>query len=224
MSNTKFNKDTIQNYDGWYGTREGIYIDEKEKELLISMLRLKEGERLLEVGAGTGRYVKYLNDIGVDASGVDDSENNVKNAIMRCPEISDKMVLGSAGALPFADNSFETVLFMISLEFQKDHEKALKEALRVARKQVGIGFLNKFGFSNLLRKIQSQEAYKDARFFTAGGIKRLAEAATGGKSTVTVRHTLFMPIRAAYFAPFVDDALEKLNLPFGNFAVAVIKK
>jgi hypothetical protein len=113
---------------------------------------------------------------------------------------------------------------MISLEFMKEPEKALNEALRVAKKQVGIGFLNKFGLSNLLRQIQSQGAYKDAEFFTPGAIRRLAKVVTGGKYEISVRHTLYMPIRFGHLVPFVDEALESFNLPFGNFAVMVIKK
>ncbi|MEI7640944.1 MAG: class I SAM-dependent methyltransferase [bacterium] len=223
MNSTKFNKNTQKNYDGWYGTREGIYIDEKEKETLISMLRLKENEKVLEVGAGTGRYVKYLNDIGVDACGIEYTKENVKNAILRCPEISEKMLEGDAGALPYADNSFETVLFMISFEYIKDHERALREALRVAKTQVGIGFLNKFGVSNILRRIQGKKN-KEAKFFSAADIYKITKKATGEKKDIKVRHTLYLPVGFGHLLPFVDEALEKFNLPFGSFAVAVIKK
>jgi len=44
------------NYDRWYETPVGAAVDRMEKRAFLRVLEPKVGERLLEVGSGTGHW------------------------------------------------------------------------------------------------------------------------------------------------------------------------
>lgn len=58
--------------------------DEREAEIFIkniySKLDLKPGIKVLDLACGAGRHAKVMNDLGLDAIGVDLSENSIKSA------------------------------------------------------------------------------------------------------------------------------------------------
>ena len=45
-------KGTTALYESWFLTPAGMYVDDKEKELLINSVRFKRDERVLEIGCG----------------------------------------------------------------------------------------------------------------------------------------------------------------------------
>jgi ubiquinone/menaquinone biosynthesis C-methylase UbiE len=214
-------------YERWISTPEGLYFDEKLKELLISSLRLKTGQKVLEVGAGTGRYVRYLSELGINATGVEPMEELLKLATYKSGIEEGQIVKAFAESLPFGDDTFDSVMFMTTFEYTDDKTKALREAFRVSKSRIAIGFLNKFGVTNLFRAMTKQGLYSDAKFFSSGELKKLVEIVFLDKLDeidISVRHSIYLPLRLAHFFPWLDDMLEEFNLPFGNFAVLVIKK
>ena len=86
------------------------------------------GPNLLEVGCGDGRITAQLAENATCLVAVDPSEKDLLNAACRV----DKVLFSRASGvqLPFADRSFDTVLFTLSLHHQ-DSRLALKEAGRV---------------------------------------------------------------------------------------------
>jgi ubiquinone/menaquinone biosynthesis C-methylase UbiE len=220
-------KEITQNYERWFLTREGMYTDDKEKELLINAMRFKRGERVLEIGCGTGRNVEYFTDLGLDATGVEPVDELVKIARQKSSIKKEQIIRAPYDQLPLGDNTFDNVVFMNTFAFAGDKEKALKEAFRVASKKVGIGFLNKYSLTNLLKVKERRAVYQDAAPFSGKEMEELAKKTLSGwekEREITVRYTLFLPIKIGYLVPFVDDVMEKTNLPFGDFGVLVIKK
>lgn len=55
---------------------------------LIELLAPKQGEKILDLGCGTGDLAKKLYDVGVDIVGVDKSQNMVTQALSKYPHIN----------------------------------------------------------------------------------------------------------------------------------------
>lgn len=96
---------------------------------------LKEGDRILDIGAGTGAYSIYFYDKGYNIEALELVKHNLKVIEQNRPNI--KTHLGNALDLSkFRDNSFDIVLLfgpMYHLIRFKDKIKALKEAKRVVK-------------------------------------------------------------------------------------------
>lgn len=107
------------------------------------------GQNVLDIGCGDGLLLGALIKKGVSASGVDLSEEAVK----KCKEkgFSSSVVDVSSEALPFKDNTFDTVVMLDVLEHVYVPGDLLEEAKRVSRKYIIIGVPN---FSSLPARLQ----------------------------------------------------------------------
>ncbi len=220
-------RDTVSNYERWFLTPAGMYTDDKEKELLINSMRFKRGERVLEIGCGTGRTLEYLTDLGMDAVGVEPVDDLIKKARLKSTIKQDQVIKSAYEKIPVADGSFENVIFMSTFAFANDRQAALKEAYRIASKKVGIGFLNKNSLTNLFKAKERRMVYQDAAPLSGEEMTAIAREALKGREKeyeIQIRYTLYMPVKVGYMFSFVDDMLEKMNLPLGDFGMAVIKK
>ena len=99
---------------------------------------LKPGSKIIEIGAGTGRYSLALAEIGYDVTAVELVEHNIeimKKKVRAHHNIS--IFQGNACDMSeFTDNSFDTVLLlgpMYHLFNDEDKHKALSEAIRLAK-------------------------------------------------------------------------------------------
>ncbi len=219
--------EVVKDYERWFLSPVGMYVDEKEKELLINSMRFKRGERVLEIGCGTGRYVQYLTELELDAVGVEPVTEMAKKAIQKSTIKKEQIIISSYEKIPIGDNSFENVIFIHSFAFSSDKVQAIKEAYRIASKKVGIGFLNKHSLTTIFKVKERKEVYKDAMPLCGKEIKKIIDIALAdkrGEYSVDINYTLYLPVNIAHFFPFVDDFFEKFNLPFGDFGMVVIKK
>ncbi|MCE5299678.1 MAG: class I SAM-dependent methyltransferase [Spirochaetia bacterium] len=220
-------RDIVTDYERWFSTPAGMYVDDKERELLINTMRFKYGERVLEIGCGTGRNIEYLGDIGLKACGVEPVEQLVKRALQKSDIKQDQIIRAPYENIPMADNSFENVIFMSSFAFATDKEAALKEAFRIASKKIGIGFLNSASITTMFKVKERRAVYMDAALFSGKSLHELVKKTLPGygkQYMVKLRYTLYLPIRWGYMVPWVDDMLEKVNLPLGDFGFLVIAK
>ncbi|MCX8092684.1 MAG: methyltransferase domain-containing protein [Candidatus Goldbacteria bacterium] len=219
--------EVVRDYERWFLSPFGMYVDEKEKELLINSMRFKRGERVLEIGCGTGRYVQYLSELELDVVGVEPVYEMAKRALQKSTIKKEQIIISSYEKIPVGDNSFENVIFMHSFAFSMDKIQAIKEAYRIASKKIGIGFLNKHSLTTIFKVKERKEVYKDAMPLCGREIKKMIEIALSdkkGEYSIGINYTLYLPINIAYLFPFIDDFLENINLPFGDFGMVVIKK
>ena len=149
-------------YDNWFERNRFAYRSEIEA---LRILVPSEGEGL-EVGVGTGRFAVPLGiKIGVEPA-------KAMAEIARRRGI--RVIEGKAEKLPFANSSFDFVLFVATLCFVQDPVKALKEAKRVLRKdgRVIIGIIDKESFLGKLYESKREESmfYKYANFYSVGEI------------------------------------------------------
>jgi ubiquinone/menaquinone biosynthesis C-methylase UbiE len=111
-----------------------------EYEQFRTYMGSSEGS-VLDIGCGTGRDAKALHDMGFDVSGIDLSENMLKLAKLKAPDVPFELM--DFRHLRFKDDSFDGVwanatLFLV----QRDEvDDVLREAWRVLKKG-GIGFLS----------------------------------------------------------------------------------
>lgn len=90
-------------------------------------------KKLLDVGCATGRMIKYLRILGVEAYGIELSDYALSKAI---PEVKQFITKGDILNLPYKEEDFDTVTSFNVLEhLEKDNLiKAIEECNRVAKK------------------------------------------------------------------------------------------
>jgi SAM-dependent methyltransferase len=179
-------------YEDWY-RHEGRRADRLEKRLLGSLLgELRPFRSVVEVGAGTGHFTRRLGERSAGpVVGLDRSMEMLRHAR---PEGRVRYVLGDAAALPFRDRGLDLVAFVTTLEFVADPRRALAEALRVARRGVLVGALNRRSLlgRRLIRK--AGPIWSSARLVTVRELRRLVREAGGGEAVRIVARTTLWPL------------------------------
>jgi demethylmenaquinone methyltransferase/2-methoxy-6-polyprenyl-1,4-benzoquinol methylase len=94
-------------------------------------LGLRPGDRVLDLGAGTGVSTQELGRSGADAVGVDLSQGMLAAGRRARPEVP--LVAGDALALPFPADTFDAVTISFALRNVVRPEVALREMARVTR-------------------------------------------------------------------------------------------
>ncbi len=115
--------------DNYDSTRSEL--DERELEALMESL--KDCTNVLEIGAGTGRIMKPLQDHGFDITGVDISRKMLQKAQEKGLK---HLVMGDATNLPFLDKSFDAAITFHVFHLIDDLDLMFNEASRVSRKYI----------------------------------------------------------------------------------------
>jgi SAM-dependent methyltransferase len=161
-------------YDAWYRTPRGAWIGDVEHALLARVLRVEPGERLLDVGCGTGYFTRrFAGGPGPRAVGVDPDLSAVAFARAHATG-AESYCGGRAEALPFRDASFDRVVSVTALCFVADPRRALCEMLRVARRRFAIGLLNRHSLLYRQKgRAGGMGAYRGAHWHTATEVRAL---------------------------------------------------
>jgi SAM-dependent methyltransferase len=104
---------------------------EPAAEVAVEALELSEGERLLDIGCGTGNAALEAERAGAAVAGIDPSPRLVQVARRRIP--GGQFVEGSATDMPFDDDSFDAAVSVFALIFVSPAERAVAEMARVVR-------------------------------------------------------------------------------------------
>ncbi|MBN1585033.1 methyltransferase domain-containing protein [Candidatus Uhrbacteria bacterium] len=77
--------------------------------------RIRNGDRVLDLGCGSGRALRLFVDLAVDYEGLDVSEGLIARARKEYPDPLVNFRVGSMLTLPYEDGSFDAVLAIASL-------------------------------------------------------------------------------------------------------------
>jgi ubiquinone/menaquinone biosynthesis C-methylase UbiE len=143
---------------------------------IIDHFRLKQGDRILDVGCGKGFLVKDLILVcpGLEAFGLDISEY----ALMNCePEVIGRLHLGSADRLPFPDNSFSAVVSINTIH-NLPRPRCIQAVKEIERLAPGKGFIQIDSFRTPEQKEIFESWVLTAEFYDypEGWIKLFNEA------------------------------------------------
>jgi len=142
-------------YEDWYNDPRGWRADRAERELLDWLFASFPGARsLLEIGCGTGHFSEWLAERSIRVVGLERAPAMLAEMRRNLPGIP--AVLGDAHRLPFRDGVSDLVLFVTTLEFLDDPDRALAEAIRVARHGIILVVLNRWSVGGLSRRWGSQ--------------------------------------------------------------------
>lgn len=99
--------------------------------IFLDLLQARPGTRLLDVSCGSGFLLAAARDRGIDAVGVDLSDQAVRMARQVAPAA--RVAVGAGEQLAFKDATFDYVSCLGSLEHFLDMGRGVQEMLRVAK-------------------------------------------------------------------------------------------
>jgi ubiquinone/menaquinone biosynthesis C-methylase UbiE len=182
-----------EKYDLWFETPLGKYVAAAEKKMILDLAAPEKGEKMLDVGIGTGFFALEFLKRGADITGIDVSPKMLAAARKKGFK---NVSPGDAVDIPFAAETFDLVVSITALEFIKEPRRAISEMMRVCKKggRIVVGTL---GADSLWAVKRRQEARKnpasvfhDAHFYT---FAELREIAGGFGSQVSLKGAVFAP-------------------------------
>jgi len=215
-----FNERVAQVYDRWFEMKKGSLADWFEKELMSRIVELNPGGKILDVGCGTGNHLQFFGAKGMKAIGIDISLPMLRVAQKKLGQ-PNVLCLGKAGALPFKEKSFDSVSLITTLEFVEDPLKALREAVRVSRKKIILGVLNKYSLIAISRRIKGifrPSIYNEAKFYSIWELKKLLIKVLG-KGNLNWGSALMLPLSFQEWFGGLERIISFRKNPFGAFLV-----
>jgi ubiquinone/menaquinone biosynthesis C-methylase UbiE len=120
-------------YEKTFDLKEYLIPSDRIKiKIIYEMLDIKKGERILDVGCGTGTTLVAANGLGAHPFGMDISIKGLQKAKHKID--SGSFVSGDAHFLPFKDNIFNAVICKDILEHLSNDDIALREVNSVLKK------------------------------------------------------------------------------------------
>ncbi|MBU8848937.1 MAG: class I SAM-dependent methyltransferase [Desulfobacterales bacterium] len=193
-------------YDAWFDQAKNKYCLDLEIKLMMDFLSPEKGQRILDIGCGTGLSLEPLLDKGLNLTGLDPSPYMLDLASNRLGDQVD-LHRGVAEDLPFDDNAFDSAFFFTSLEFTDRPAKAIEEACRVAKDTVVLCVLNRYAPLNMIRRFKSffvPNIYARTHFFSIWELKQILFAILGNVP-VKWKTTLQFPFACSQIAAFVEN-------------------
>lgn len=219
-----FDFKSAREYDYWYRKPCNRFVAQLEEQLIVRLLGPVRGERLLDIGCGTGRHLKMFSDMGLDITGLDASPHMLELAKKRLgPNAA--LHQGLAEDLPFEDNAFNVATLITTLEFVEDMQAAIEEACRVAKDRIFLGVLNRYAVKGIERRVKgifSETMYNRARFFSVWELTRQVRQILG--KTPMKRGTVHqLPASWKKYSQYIERFWLTQKSPFGTFVgMAVI--
>ena len=205
-----------EEYNAWYATPRGTWIGTNEYRLLVGLLEPRPGDTLLDVGCGTGYFTRSFAADGsctrVAGADIDPSALRYASQHSACAET---YVCADARTLPFPDRSVDLVISVTALCFIKEERAALAEMLRVARRRVALGLLNRHSLLYLEKgRGSGKGAYRGARWHTPRQALALFAGLSASKPKLAT--AIFLP-RAGSLARRVEPCLQDVEAEWGSF-------
>jgi ubiquinone/menaquinone biosynthesis C-methylase UbiE len=211
-------------YEAWQISPEGILLDRLSSELIVRLLRPQKGERILDIGCGSGNHLLLFYRLGFDVTGLDTSPYMLDIARSRLGNKA-SLRIGKAEQLPFEDNEFDLATLIMTLEFLDDPLEALREAGRVAKDRVFVGVLNSLSLGCISKRVYTlfhDSIFREARLFTLWGLKSCVKKVCGNVP-MEWASVQAMPFFLRNYTERVEMSSSVQSCPFGAFLGLVFK-
>lgn len=184
-------------YDAWYDSDRGKILYENEKRCLKNLIKDCNG-RVLEVGAGTGRFAVLAQDV----VGVDITESPLRIAKSR----GIRVIKAKAEELPFRENVFSCVMLIVTICFVDNPRSVLEEARRILKEDgkiiIGAVFLDsEWGKFYEQKKKEGHIFYKLATFYSFEDFKKIVNSAG-----LRIKRVLGTLKKSPFEEPFSEEA------------------
>jgi ubiquinone/menaquinone biosynthesis C-methylase UbiE len=192
----------VEDYDAWYDG-PGRRSAQLEKALLSRLWGwLEGGGTLLEVGSGTGYFSRFFSRLGMEILGVDSSLPMLCEAARLG---SPSSILADGHRMPFDDRSFDLVAVVATLAFVADPEQVLRETVRVSRRGLLIGALNRASRLGHRLRLATDEPWTSARLLTVSELRRLVVAVSAQlRPSIRWYTTIWPCFPGSFRAPWGD--------------------
>jgi SAM-dependent methyltransferase len=136
MASTQQAEGSAQRHGPLWGARSSDWAEIEDQQIptyeeALRRVGLSAGQRVLDVGCGSGVFLRVAADRGARVFGLDASAQLLEVARRRLPDAD--LRVGDMQFLPYEDDSFDVVAGFNSFFFAADMTAALREAGRVAK-------------------------------------------------------------------------------------------
>ncbi len=176
-----FSKQEAAEYDGWYESILGAFVDQVETELAFDLFRPQKAEKVLDIGCGTGNFSLKLAQKGCLVVGIDVSEPMLDKAREKAEkaELEINFAKQDAANLEFPAESFDGVFSITAFEFMADYKKTFSEMMRVLKPggKLLIGTIRRDSdWGRLYQQMAEKEdsVFRYAQFKTPEEVNKLA--------------------------------------------------
>jgi ubiquinone/menaquinone biosynthesis C-methylase UbiE len=218
-----FDEKIAQSYDRWGETPHGRKAYCLEGKLLLKLGELAVGQRVLEVGCGTGAHLDVFLKKGLNVTGIDISPHMLWVARQKLGSRVE-LCLGDAQNLPFREKSFDCVTLITTLEFIPDPDRAVQEAFRVSRSKVLLGVLNKYSFLGIKRRLVGRfrpSIYNQARFYSIWKLRKLVTK-TAPAAMADWASLLLLPMSWQQYFTRLERRISFRRNPLGAFLALAV--
>ncbi len=165
-----------EKYDQWFETPIGALVKQYEGEVLWEFLRPSKGERILDVGCGTGIFTLDFLSTGAQIVGLDISIPMIRRAQTKPGGHLLQVLGGDILALPFGNESFDKSVSVTALEFIADGRQGVQELFRVTRRggTIVVATLNSLSPWATRRKASRHPIFDQAIFRSPDELNTLA--------------------------------------------------
>jgi ubiquinone/menaquinone biosynthesis C-methylase UbiE len=151
----------LEVYDRWFTTPIGSLVKKYEAQLMLDLLKPKQGEIILDAGCGTGVFTLDILSMGSRVVGLDIAFPMLIQAGKKLKGYPFRMVLGDMLNLPFPGSSFDKVVSVTALEFVEDAKGAIGELFRITKRGgcIVVATLNSLSPWASCRKVEAKERH-----------------------------------------------------------------
>lgn len=211
-------------YESWYETPIGrafAAIEKRELEKTLRGMVTGTTNRLLEVGCGTGHFLKIFDKLGFRVFGVDLSREMLQEAL-RLEGGNHNLTRADGHYLPFPRGSFDVCCALTTLEFTRKPDRVLAQMIECTRPggRVVVISLNRRSLMAFLRRRRGSSTFLDADLKSPSELRALLDA----QGRARVFSTAFvLPFRGFLWLAGVLTALGRLlRLPFGDYLIGIV--